>query len=132
MNIEAISLTSDIVTAFVSHNTLAAGDLPRLINQVHLAITGLGDPTPAPVEQPQPAVSIKASVKPDHVTCLECGTKAKMLKRHLASAHQMDESTYRKRWSLPDSHPLVAPNYAQKRRELALQIGLGRKPTRKR
>ena len=121
-------LTASIVAAHVGHNDTKIAELPTLIRDVHADLSGLGvqvEP-PAP-EQQAPAVSIRASVKPDHVTCLDCGAKMKMLKRHLMTDHGIGPEEYRARWSLPSNHPLVAPNYAARRRELALEIGLGRK-----
>lgn len=123
----ATAMTAEIVMAFVSNNTLAANDVPGLIASVHASIAGLDAPKLAEPPRPEPAVSIRASVKPDAITCLECGEKHKMLKRHLRTAHDMDEHEYRARWELPSSYPMVAANYSEKRRELAVAIGLGRK-----
>lgn len=119
--------TVDIVTAFVSNNAVAVHDLPRLIRTVHEAVTDLTKPAKAPEPELVPAVPIRASVKPDHVTCLECGYKGKMLKRHIGTAHGLTDTAYRERWSLAADHALVAPNYAARRRDLALSFGLGRK-----
>lgn len=124
----ATDKTVSIVSAFLSNNILPAADVPGLISNVHRAVTELDNPTPAPEPQREPAVSIRASVKPDAITCLECGSKHKMLKRHLLTAHDMTADEYRARWNLPGDYPLVAPNYSAKRAELAKQIGLGRKP----
>jgi len=124
-----ILLTSDIVAAHVSNNPVAVEDVAKLIGQVHTALASLG--TPAASEEaarPEPAVSVRASVKPDHIVCLEDGKKLKMLKRHLKTDHNMTIEEYRQRWDLPVSYPMVAPAYAEKRRELAMKIGLGRKP----
>jgi len=124
-----ITLTSDIVAAHVSNNSVAVTDVPMLISNVYGALAGLG--APAAVEEatpPEPAVSIRASVKPDYIICLEDGKKLKMLKRHLMTHYNMTPEDYRKRWNLPADYPMVAPNYAEKRRELAKSIGLGRKP----
>lgn len=121
-----IMIASDIVIAFVGHNTIAAHELPGLLRSVHEAVTALDAPAPQPKTLPEPAVSIRASIKQDHVTCLDCGYTGKMLKRHIRVKHGMDESQYRQRWNLPESHVLVAPQYAAKRRELAKAIGLGR------
>lgn len=122
-----LTLTADIVSAHVSNNSVAVGDLPRLIGDVHAALSGLGrEATPAP-EDRAPAVSVRSSVKPDFIVCLEDGKKMKMLKRHLATDHQMTPADYRAKWSLPASYPMVAPNYSEARRGLAHQIGLGRK-----
>ena len=127
-----ITLTSDIVAAHVANNNVAVDDVPALISNVYGALSVLGDTAPAVEEKPEPAVSIRASVKPDHIACLECGKKMKMLKRHLATDHNMTTEDYRARWGLNADYPLVAPNYAKTRRELAKKIGLGRKPGQKR
>lgn len=125
----ATDKTVSIVSAFLSNNITPASDVPSLIRNVHEAITALDAPKEIPVEiKREPAVSIRASVKPDAITCLECGSKHKMLKRHLLSAHEMTPDEYRARWNLPGDYPLVAPHYSAKRAELAKQIGLGRKP----
>ena len=119
---------ADIVSAHVSNNSVSAADLPGLIQSVYASLAALGQ-APEPVEEKlTPAVSIRASVKADAVTCLDCGEKMKMLKRHLGTEHGMTPAEYRARWSLPADYPMVAPDYAAKRKELALRIGLGRKP----
>jgi len=123
-----ITLTSDIVAAHVSNNDVAVGDLPSLITNVYTALSGLGQAAAEPEKAPEPAVSVRASVKPDHIVCLEDGKKLKMLKRHLMTHYNMTPDQYRQRWNLPADYPMVAPNYAEKRRELAKKIGLGRKP----
>ena len=121
-----ITLTSDIVAAHVSNNNVAVDQVSGLIANVYEALAGLGA-EPVAAEAPrEPAVSIRASVKPDHVTCLECGKQMKMLKRHLATDHGLSVDEYRQRWGLAASHPLVAPNYAATRADLAKKIGLGR------
>lgn len=132
MNETLITLTSDIVAAHVSNNSVAVGDLPALITNVYGALAGLGQPLQVEEPAPEPAVSIRASVKPDHIVCLEDGKKLKMLKRHLMTHYNMTPEQYRARWNLPADYPMVAPNYAEKRRELAKKIGLGRKPGAKR
>lgn len=119
---------ADIVAAHVSNNAVAAGDVPVLIGAVYAALAGLGK-AHVPVEEKRiPAVSIRSSVKADSIACLECGTKMKILKRHLDSDHQLSPSDYRARWGLAADYPLVAPDYARQRKDLALRIGLGRKP----
>ena len=123
-----ITLASDIVSAHVSNNSVAVEDLPTLITNVYGALAGLGGTAPVVEEKPEPAVSIRASVKPDYIVCLEDGKKLKMLKRHLMTHYNMTPEDYRARWNLPADYPMVAPNYAEKRRELAKKIGLGRKP----
>lgn len=127
-----ITLTADIVSAHVGYNDVAVEDVPGLIRSIYDALAGLGETIEAPAPPPEPAVSIRASVKPDYIVCLEDGKKMKMLKRHLATAYGMTPEEYRERWSLPADYPMVAPNYAEKRRELAKKIGLGRKPGQKR
>ena len=119
---------ADIVSAHVSNNSVAAADLPGLIQAVYASLAALGQAPEPAAEELKPAVSVRASVKPDAVTCLECGEKMKMLKRHLGSDHGMTPAEYRTRWSLPADYPMVAPDYAAKRKELAVRIGLGRKP----
>jgi predicted transcriptional regulator len=128
MNETLITLTSDIVAAHVSNNNVPLDDLPSLITNVYGALAGLGGVEPVKEEKPEPAVSVRASVKPDYIVCLEDGKKLKMLKRHLMTHYNMTPDEYRARWNLPADYPMVAPNYAEKRRELAKKIGLGRKP----
>ncbi|HVR90986.1 MAG TPA: MucR family transcriptional regulator [Novosphingobium sp.] len=127
-----ITLTSDIVAAHVSNNSVNVDDIPTLITNIYGALAGLGQAVVAPEVRPEPAVSIRASIKPDYVVCLEDGKKLKMLKRHLMTHYNMTPDQYRTRWNLPSDYPMVAPNYAEKRRELAKKIGLGRKPGVKR
>ena len=125
-----ITLTADIVSAHVSNNSVAVSDLPMLINNVHGALSGLGArPAEAPA-RPEPAVSIRSSVKPDYIVCLEDGKKLKMLKRYLNTNYGMTPDEYRKRWGLSADYPMVAPNYAETRRTLAKKIGLGTKRKR--
>lgn len=123
-----ITLTADIVAAHVTNNSVAVADLPTLIQSVHGALSTLGQPKVEEQPKQEPAVSIRASVKPDHIVCLEDGKKLKMLKRHLATRYQMTPEQYRTKWGLPPDYPMVAPNYAEQRRTLAKSIGLGRKP----
>ena len=119
---------ADIISAHVSNNSVSAADLPGLIQSVYASLAALGQ-APEPVEEKlTPAVSVRASVKPDAVTCLDCGEKMKMLKRHLGTEHGMTPADYRARWNQPADYPMVAPDYAAKRKELAVRIGLGRKP----
>jgi predicted transcriptional regulator len=125
-----ITLTADIVAAHVSNNSVAVNDLPTLISNVHGALANLGSPVaPEPTKQ-EPAVSIRASIKPDYVICLEDGKKLKMLKRHLMTHYGMTPDQYRAKWNLPSDYPMVAPNYAEQRRTLAKKIGLGTKAKR--
>jgi predicted transcriptional regulator len=129
LNETLITLTSDIVAAHVSNNDVTVHDLPALITNVYGALAGLGKAPPVVEEAPpKPAVSIRSSVKPDKITCLDCGMELKMLKRHLMTHHNMTPDQYRSRWNLGSDYPLVAPDYAEKRRDLAKKIGLGRKP----
>ena len=127
-----ITLTSDIVAAHVSNNSVGVDDVPALITNVYGALSSLGAPAPSAEPLPEPAVSIRASVKPDHIVCLEDGKKLKMLKRHLMTRYNMTPEQYRQRWNLPADYPMVAPNYAERRRELAKKIGLGQKAAPKR
>jgi len=126
-----ITLTSDIVAAHVSNNTVAVEDVSALIRNVYGALSDLGSKTVVEAK-PEPAVSIRASVKPDYIVCLEDGKKLKMLKRYLKTNFDMTPEEYRARWNLPADYPMVAPAYAEKRRELAKEIGLGRKPGQRR
>ena len=123
-----ITLTADIVAAHVSNNSVAVSDLPLIIQNVHSALAGLGTATAEPEVKQEPAVSIRSSIKPDYVVCLEDGKKLKMLKRHLMTHYQMTPDDYRAKWNLPADYPMVAPNYAEQRRTLAKKIGLGTKP----
>ena len=126
-----LTLTADIVAAHVSNNSVAVNDLPQLIQNVHSALTGISGSRAAPEARPEPKVSIRASIKPDYIVCLEDGKKQKMLKRHLMTNHGMTPDEYRQKWGLAADYPMVAPNYAEQRRTLAKSIGLGtrrRKP----
>ncbi len=127
-----LTLTADIVAAHVSNNSVAVNDLPQLIQNVHEALTGISGGKAAPEEKPQPKVSIRASIKPDYIVCLEDGKKQKMLKRHLMTNHGLTPNEYRERWGLAADYPMVAPNYAEQRRALAKTIGLGTKRRRTR
>ena len=122
-----ITLTADIVAAHVSNNSVAVSDLPVLIANVHGALAGLGGAAPVPEVKQEPAVSVRSSIKPDYIVCLEDGKKLKMLKRHLMTHYQLTPEQYRAKWSLPADYPMVAPNYAEQRRTLAKKIGLGTK-----
>jgi len=122
-----IALTADIVSAHVSNNSVAVSDLPLLIQNVHNALSSLGDELVEPEVKQEPAVSVRASIKPDYIVCLEDGKKLKMLKRHLMTHYQMTPEQYRTKWNLPADYPMVAPNYAEQRRSLAKKIGLGTK-----
>ena len=126
-----ITLTADIVSAHVSNNSVAVNDLPTLISNVHSALSGLSGPAKeeAPT-RPEPKVSIRASVKPDYIVCLEDGKKLKMLKRYLKTTYDMTPDQYRQRWGLNADYPMTAPNYTEQRRNLAKKIGLGTKRKR--
>jgi predicted transcriptional regulator len=126
-----ITLTSDIVAAHVSNNNVSVDEVSTLITNVYGALAGLGT-APKEEEKPEPAVSIRSSIKPEYIVCLEDGKKLKMLKRYLMTNFNMTPDEYRARWNLPADYPMVAPAYAEKRRELAKQIGLGRKPGQRR
>lgn len=121
--------TSNIVAAYVANNSVAAADLPALIESVFraLSMAGASEGTTA-TDKPQPAVPVKKSVAEDYIICLEDGKKLKMLKRHLKTRYNMTPDEYRQRWNLPSDYPMVAPAYAEQRSALALKIGLGRKP----
>ncbi|WP_336986107.1 MucR family transcriptional regulator [Altererythrobacter aquiaggeris] len=126
-----LTLTSDIVAAHVSNNEVSVEQVPALITKTFHALAGLGE-AHAAEELPDPAVSVRASIKKDHIVCLEDGKKMKMLKRHLMTDHGMTPDEYRERWGLGSDYPMVAPDYAETRRMLAKKIGLGRKPGQKR
>ena len=127
-----IELTAEIVSAYVSNNSVPAGDLSSLISQVHTALTrvstGQGE---MPIEPLRPAISVKKSITPDYIVCLEDGKKFKSLKRHLRTQYNMTPETYREKWALPPDYPMVAPNYAAARSQLAKQMGLGQQRRRR-
>ena len=127
-----LTLTADIVAAHVSNNSVAVNDLPNLIQNVHSALTGISTQPAEPESRPEPKVSIRSSVKPDYIVCLEDGKRQKMLKRHLMTNHNMTPDEYRQKWGLAADYPMVAPNYAEQRRTLAKSIGLGTKRRRNR
>jgi predicted transcriptional regulator len=127
---DLLALTTEIVAAHVSNNTVSVGDLPSLINQVYQSLATIGQGPAISTERPQPAVSVKRSVHPDYIICLEDGKKLKMLKRHLKTAYNMTPEEYRDRWQLPPDYPMVAPNYARQRSRLAKEIGLGTRARR--
>jgi predicted transcriptional regulator len=127
-----LTLTADIVAAHVSNNSVAVNDLPNLIQNVHQALSGISGSSSGPEEKLEPKVSIRSSVKPDFISCLECGKKQKMLKRHLMTNHELTPGDYRQKWGLTADYPMVAPNYAEQRRSLAKSIGLGTKRRRTR
>ena len=128
-----IELAADIVSAYVSNNSVPAGDLPALISDVHAALSKVGTaPLEVPAEAPKPAVPVKKSVTPDYIICLEDGKKFKSLKRHLRTQYNMTPEQYREKWGLPADYPMVAPNYAKARSELAKEMGLGQQRRKRR
>ena len=128
---DLLELTTEIVSSHVANNPVAIRDIPDLIRQVYGTLTTIDQGPSAQADRPQPAVPIKRSITPDHIICLEDGRKLKMLKRHLKTAYNMTPEDYRERWGLPADYPMVAPNYARQRSNLAKKIGLGRKPRRR-
>ncbi|MEI2384613.1 MucR family transcriptional regulator [Breoghania sp. JC706] len=126
-----IDLTADIVSAYVSNNTVPATDLPQLINEVYGALQKtsgvVSEPEPEPLK---PAVPVKKSVTPDYIICLEDGKQFKSLKRHLRTHYDMTPEEYREKWGLPADYPMVAPNYAAARSDLAKKMGLGQQRRR--
>ena len=123
---EVIEMTADIVAAYVGANSVAAGDLPSLIQSVHRALSGVASGSDIAEAAPkEPAVPIKKSITPDYLVCLEDGRKFKSLKRHLRTKYNMSPEDYRAKWGLAKDYPMVAPNYAKARSELAKQMGLG-------
>jgi predicted transcriptional regulator len=127
-----IALTASIVSAYVSNNSVPAQELSNLINQVHSALTrvssGQGE---SPSEPLRPAVSVKKSITPEYIVCLEDGKKFKSLKRHLRTQYGMTPEQYREKWGLPPDYPMVAPTYAEARSQLAKQMGLGQQRRRR-
>jgi len=126
MSEELLALTVDIVSAHVSNNTVSPSELPSLISSVHKALADTAPPVAPEAPKQDPAVSIRSSVKPDYIVSLESGKKMKMLKRYLMTNYGITPDDYRRKWGLPNDYPMVAPNYAQQRKELAVKIGLGR------
>lgn len=124
---DLLTLTADIVAAHVSNNSVSVGDVPQLIEKVYSSLQTLGTPKQEAVAELKPAVPVRSSVKPDYIVCLEDGKKLTMLKRYLRTNFGMSPEQYRAKWNLPADYPMVAPNYAAKRRDLAHSIGLGRK-----
>ena len=131
---EILEMTADIVSAYVGNNTVAASELPGLIASIHAALSQVSsDVVEAPPEPKEPAVPVRKSITPDYLICLEDGRKFKSLKRHLRTRYDMSPEEYRAKWGLPKDYPMVAPNYAKARSDLAKQMGLGqggRKPAR--
>jgi predicted transcriptional regulator len=120
------SMTTTIVASYLANKPLQVSEIPTLIAQVYNTLASLGDaPAPVAEERPDPAVSIRKSITPDYLVCLEDGKKLKMLKRHLKTSYNLTPDEYRERWGLASDYPMVAPNYAIQRSKLAKQIGLG-------
>jgi predicted transcriptional regulator len=128
---ELLSLTSNIVAAHVSNNSVAVADLPALIRDVYTTLANVGGAVAKEPERPTPVVPVKKSITPEFLICLEDGKKLKMLKRHLKTAYNMSPEEYREKWGLPADYPMVAPNYAKQRSRLAKQIGLGTRPRKR-
>lgn len=126
--VDMLELTSRIVAAHVSNNTVSVSDLPGLIEQVYTSLNQVGGEEISADGRPAPAIPVKKSITPDYIICLEDGKKLKMLKRHLKTAYDMTPEEYRERWNLPPDYPMVAPNYAKQRSRLAKKIGLGTRP----
>lgn len=122
-----LDLTAEIVAAYVSNNTLPGDQLTTLIQQVYHGVATLSGAVQPEEPKAQPAVPIRKSVRPDEIVCLECGKGQKVLKRHISSAHGLTPEEYRAKWSLAPDYPMVAPNYAERRSQLAKEIGLGQK-----
>jgi len=129
---DLLRMTTEVVSAYVSNNMLPSGQIPEVIQAVHETLSDLVQSEPETEPEPQkPAVSIKRSVHPDYIICLEDGKKLKMLKRHLRSTYNMSPEEYRAKWGLKADYPMVAPNYAAQRSAFAKKIGLGRSGNRK-
>lgn len=129
MTNEVLDLTAQIVSAHLARNTVAIEELPALIREVYNALSTVGEAEVAEAGLPEPAVPVTKSVFPDYIVCLECGKRLTMLKRHLMAEHNMTVDQYRAKWGLPSNYPMVAPNYAKTRSELAKKMGLGRRRT---
>jgi predicted transcriptional regulator len=123
---------SEIVAAYLKHNTVGPNEVPALIQQVYASLAGLGQAAAEPEETRTPAVPIRRSVAPDAITCLDCGQRSKMLKRHLMTAHSLTPDEYRTRWKLPPEYPMTATDYSARRSELAKSAGLGHRRNRAR
>lgn len=127
-NLDLIDLTAEIVSAYVGNNMLRPTDLPQLISDVHVTLNEITrHGTPAEVEPAKPAVNPKRSIHPDYIICLEDGLRFKSLKRHLSTKYNMTPDDYRRKWNLPKDYPMVAPNYAKARSQLAKKMGLGQR-----
>ena len=129
-NRRLLDLTTEIVSSYAGHNVLAPDQLAELINRVHSTLAMLDDPSTQDQQPQKPAVPVRRSVQPGYIVCLEDGKKLKMLKRHLRTAYDMSPEEYRTKWGLPANYPMVAPDYAKRRSEMAKKIGLGTRSTR--
>jgi predicted transcriptional regulator len=126
MTDDVLGFTAQIVSAHLTKNAVPVEELPALIRDVYKTLSTVGEAEAAAAELPQPAVPVTKSVFPDHIVCLECGKQMTMLRRHLTTEHNMTIDEYRTKWSLPSNYPMVAPNYAETRSDLAKKMGLGR------
>lgn len=122
--IELLKITAEIVAAHISRNPTSEDDLPMLIRRIHQTVADIAL-LPARGSRPEPAVPVKKSIMPDYIVCLEDGKKMKMLKRYIKTVYNLTPDEYREKWGLPSDYPMVAPNYAQRRSDLAKEIGLG-------
>ena len=122
---DILALTTEIVSAYFSNNTVSPSEIPGVIEQVFKTLSNVNTDSIVMADRPQPAVPIKKSINPDYIVCLEDGKKLKMLKRHLKTAYNMTPEQYRERWGLPSDYPMVAPSYVKQRSKLAKDIGLG-------
>ncbi|WP_404405561.1 MucR family transcriptional regulator [Pelagibacterium halotolerans] len=128
VDVDLVEFSTEIVSAYVSHNAISPTDLPKLIGDVHAALKALqAEETAPPVEEKKPAVPVRKSVTPDYIICLEDGKKFKSLKRHLRTHYNLSPEEYREKWGLPSDYPMVAPSYSATRSKLAKVNGLGRK-----
>lgn len=128
VDVDLVEFSTEIVSAYVSHNAISPADLPKLIADVHSALKLLAaEEIAAPVEDKKPAVPVRKSVTPDYIVCLEDGKKFKSLKRHLRTHYNLSPEEYREKWGLPADYPMVAPSYSATRSKLAKDNGLGRK-----
>lgn len=126
-----LEIVVDVVSAYVSRNAVPVGEVPNLIGMVYQSFNSLVSPAEPAAEEKKPAISIKKSVTPDYIVCLEDGKKFKSLRRHLSTSFGMTPDEYRAKWKLPADYPMVAPNYSEQRSALAKKVGLGRKPDQK-
>ena len=123
---ELVNITATIVAAYVSNNSISSSDLPTLIAETHAALSrAAGRAAPVERDESKPKIAVKKSVMPDHIVCLEDGKKFKSLKRHLRTHYNLSPEEYREKWGLPHDYPMVAPNYARARSDLAKKMGLG-------